>query len=181
MREIALHVLDLIQNALRADASRIEVEICENTDRDLLTVCIRDNGRGMDAEQLEKAGDPFGTTRKTRGVGMGIPLFKAACEMCAGRMEIESEPGRGTEVRGTLKHSHIDRAPLGDMAGVIAGVVGSYPKQRFVYHHCFDGREFTFDSREIEEVLEDVPKSHPRVIRWMEEYIAEGLKDISSN
>ena len=75
MRELSLHVLDVIQNAIEAGASKIEVRIEEDLERDLMTIEVADDGRGMSREWVEKVLNPFTTTRKTRHVGLGLPLF----------------------------------------------------------------------------------------------------------
>ena len=52
MEDLALHILDVAQNGVEAGATAIEIELVEKDPaRDLLTICIRDNGRGMDQRQ----------------------------------------------------------------------------------------------------------------------------------
>ena len=76
MTEIALNVLDVAENSVRANASLVEIEVKIDQKNDLLSVLIKDNGCGMSREQLEHVEDPFFTTRKTRKVGLGIPFYK---------------------------------------------------------------------------------------------------------
>ena len=109
MRELSLHLLDIVQNALEAGASRVQITVNEDARHNRLTITVEDNGRGMDAEMLARVADPFFTTRKTRHVGLGIPLFKAAAQRCAGDLIITSEPGQGTKVVAEMQRDHIDR------------------------------------------------------------------------
>jgi len=119
MRELALHILDIAENSISAGASKIKILVYENTAEDLLTITIEDNGKGMDAEMVEKIIDPFTTSRTTRQVGLGIPFFKAAAESCNGAFTIKSQLGIGTKIEASFQHSHIDRMPLGDLSSTL--------------------------------------------------------------
>ena len=103
MRELSLNILDVAQNSITAGASLITIEVNENTVDHTLLIGIYDNGKGMSEEQVRSVIDPFFTTRTTRKVGMGIPLFKMAAEQTGGKLEIKSELGVGTEVRAYFK------------------------------------------------------------------------------
>jgi hypothetical protein len=185
MRELSLHILDAMQNSLEAGATRIELTIEEDLAADRLTITIRDNGRGMDEEQLARISDPFFTTRNTRHVGLGIPLFKAAAEHCNGSLTVTSRLGEGTTVRATFQHSHIDRAPLGDITSTLLAVILGKPCDVRYVHRIIGrredtgtwrqgDREFAFDTASIKAELGDVPLTHPEVRRWLAEFIAEG-------
>ena len=123
MRELSLNVLDIAQNSVSADASLIEIELIEDTGATDLMIGIYDNGKGMTLEQVENVRDPFFTTRTTRKVGMGIPLFKFAAEMTGGKLEIESEVGVGTRVRAYFKTDHLDFTPIGDMTSTVITLI----------------------------------------------------------
>lgn len=173
MRELSLHILDALENSLAAGATRVELTIDEDTVADRLHITIQDNGRGMSPEQVARVFDPFYTTRKTRHVGLGLPLFQAAARRCNGDVTISSQVGQGTRLEATFQHSHIDRAPLGDMtrtllAFLLGGTCDLY------YRHRVDERVFEFDTAEIRAELGDVPLSHPAVRRWLQDYIAAG-------
>ncbi len=179
MREISLHILDILQNSVEAGASHIELSIVEDLAVDTLTITVTDDGRGMDAATVQKLTDPFYTTRKTRHVGLGVPLLASAAEHCDGRLVVESEPGIGTTVTATFRHSHIDRAPLGNMVDTLLAFVLAEPKPpqqpiELSYRHCVDGRAFELDTAAIRRELAGVPFSHPGVRHWLHEYIAEG-------
>ena len=178
MRELSLHILDVLQNSLEAGATLVELVIEEDLAADQLVVTVQDNGRGMDEETLAQAIDPFYTTRKTRQVGLGIPLFQAAAERCNGSLRITSQVGKGTLLRAIFQHSHIDRAPLGDMTGTLLSfILGGVCD--LSYRHCVDGRQFTLSTTEIRaELGEASPFSHPAVREWLREYIAEGERSL---
>ena len=98
MRELSLNVLDIAQNSLSAGASLVEIAVSEDTEKDELVISVRDNGRGMTPEQAARVRDPFYTTRTTRKVGMGVPLFRMAAEMAGGELTLQSELGKGTAI-----------------------------------------------------------------------------------
>ncbi|HUU55064.1 MAG TPA: ATP-binding protein, partial [Armatimonadota bacterium] len=111
MKEISLHLLDLIENSVAAGAGRVDLDVRENQAEDTLQIVVIDDGRGIPADMLRTAADPFTTTRDTRKVGLGLPLLAAAAEQAAGRFEVTSEPGKGTTVRAEFRLTHVDRAP----------------------------------------------------------------------
>jgi hypothetical protein len=178
MRELSLHILDALENSLEAGSTFIELIIEENLAADCLTIAIRDNGRGMSEEQLARVSDPFFTTRSTRHVGFGIPLFKAAAERCNGGLTITSQLGKGTRLQATFQHRHIDRAPLGDMRGTLLASILAGPCD-LRYIHRVGKQEFEFNTREIQAELRDVPLTHPAVRRWLEQFIAEGEAELA--
>lgn len=185
MRELALHVLDIVENAISAQARRIERELSEDLDADLLTLRVGDDGCGMDAETLRRVRDPFYTTRTTRHVGLGIPLLAAAAGRCDGQLDIESAPGQGATVTTTFRHSHIDRAPLGDMVGtLLALLMRDEPFDLHYTHRIRDSRApdaqvFEFDTAEFRRELGDIPLTHPDVREWLQVFIAEGEQSLA--
>lgn len=113
MRELSLNILDIAQNSISAGASLITIEVSEDTREHLLSLTVSDNGCGMDEETLRNVCDPFFTTRTTRKVGMGIPLFRLAAEQTGGSFEITSEKGVGTSTKAVFHSDSIDFTPLG--------------------------------------------------------------------
>ena len=173
MRELSLNILDIAQNSLSAGAALVTLTVDEDSGADSLTLRVEDDGRGMDADTLQRVRDPFYTTRTTRKVGMGIPLFRMAAEMTGGSLDIVSEPGKGTAVTASFSLSHIDRMPLGDMAGTVTALIRLNPGVDFVYRHTVDGRSFEMDTRELRAQLGDVPLSEPDVMEWIDGYLRE--------
>ncbi len=179
MRELSLNVLDIVQNSIAAAATLVTVAVTET--EGMLTILIEDNGRGMTAEQLERIRDPFYTTRTTRRVGMGIPLFRMAAEMADGSLAIESEVGVGTTVTASFRLEHIDRMPLGDIAGTMETLIQLNPSIDFVYRHKVNGQSFELDTRALREVLGDVPLSEPDILAWIRENLEESIQTVGSN
>ncbi len=179
MKELSLNLLDIVQNSVKADATQIQMEICESVSEDRLTMSVADNGRGMDADFLEKVCDPFVTSRTTRKVGLGIPLLKMEAESCGGAFEIDSTLGKGTSVKAVFQLSHLDRKPLGDLAATLSAIVGAKDDIRYLYRHQTDEGEFIFDTDEVRQVLgEDIALSEPEILQWISEYVQENLNEI---
>ncbi|MHB1452527.1 MAG: ATP-binding protein [Saccharofermentanales bacterium] len=107
-------MMDIIQNSIAAGAGNISISVNADRTGDLLSMEISDDGCGMDPVMLSKVTDPFTTTRTTRKVGLGLPLFKEACETAGGRFVIHSALGTGTRVVAEMAISDMDRLPLGD-------------------------------------------------------------------
>ncbi len=180
MRELALHVLDILQNAVEAGATQISLDIGEDDAGGLLTITIADNGRGMDAAALDRAANPFYTSRTTRHVGLGLPLWSAAAERAGGKMTIQSRPGAGTTVAASFQLRHPDRQPLGDIAAtLLAFMLAQRPVELRYVHHSARGT-FAFNTAEIGATLADTPISHPAVRQWLSDYLAEGEASVRS-
>lgn len=178
MTEISLNVLDVAENSIRADASLVEICINANREKNRLTVVIRDDGCGMNEEQLAKVEDPFFTTRTTRKVGLGIPFFKMAALSTGGDFRISSEVGKGTEVRAEFVLDHIDRMPLGDINGTIYTLVEFNLTVDFIYMYRYDDREFILDTRQMRQILGDIPFDVPEVAAYIREYLEENKRDV---
>ncbi len=179
MQELALHILDIVQNSITANANLIKIEIAEDIRNDFLTITISDNGKGMTVEEIRMVTDPWFTSRTTRRVGMGLPLLKHSVQQAAGSLVVSSEPGNGTEVIAVFRHAHIDRPPLGDLAGVIKLLIGANPGIDFFYRHKKGDREYILDSREVKTILEGVSVSNPEVMNYIGEMVKENLREIS--
>ena len=188
MLELALHVLDILQNTVEAGASHVDLAIVEDEPADRLTIMAKDDGRGMDEKTVHRVLDPFYTTRITRHVGLGLPLYAAAAETAGGRLTIRSKPGEGTTVEATFQLSHPDRQPLGDIAGtLVAFLLAERAPELHYRHQVIPGRrgqvsspgtrkerEFTFDTAAVRAELAGVPLHQPLVARWLAEFLAEG-------
>lgn len=174
MRELSLNVMDIAQNSISAGAKLIGIDVSENPVQDELCITIRDNGKGMSGEQVKRVTDPFFTTRTTRKVGLGIPLFKMEAEMTGGSFFISSEPGKGTVVTARFVPSHVDFIPLGDINSTVLLLITCNPDLDFVYHRSVGTVEFTLDTRELRSVLGDeVALNDSGVVEWIKEYLQE--------
>lgn len=174
MRDISLHLLDILTNSISAGATLMLIRIQADNKSDLLMIRIEDNGIGMHPDFLKSVTDPFSTTRTTRKVGLGLPLFKEACEITGGVLAIESTPGVGTTVTATMGISSIDRIPLGNTGETLSGLISSYPDRDFVIVFSNDqGEEVGLDTMDLRERLGDVPLSQPDVYVFVRDYIQE--------
>ena len=180
MLELALHILDITENSTRAGAKNVIIEIHEDTARDQLSIDIIDDGHGMDEETLTKAMDPFYTTKKVRRVGLGLPMLAQAAERSGGSLILESKVGKGTRTSVTFGLSHLDRQPMGDLAGSLVTIIAGNPDTHFIYRHSHDHQVFCLDTEELKNELGDVPINHIEVLKFIRDHVKEGLNDINS-
>lgn len=176
MIDLSLHILDVATNAFKADATVVKVNIKE--EEDSIQVWIEDNGCGMSKEVLESVTNPFFTSRKTRRVGLGIPLFKQTCEQTGGFLDIKSEVGVGTIVHALMYTNHIDAIPLGDIGeSIFVLIMNPYncDVEACVNFKDENKEPFTLDTKEIKELLDGVPLTENSVAAWLKEYISSGL------
>lgn len=179
MRELSLHILDIAQNSIVAGAETLRIAIIEDLVKDRLIIRIKDDGKGMDEETVTRVVDPFYTTRTTRRVGLGIPMFKASAESCHGCFEIKSQLGVGTEMDAEFQHSHIDRVPLGNMTDTIVTIIMGGPKMDLIYTHCVNEKRFCLNTKEIRKTLGDeIPITNLDVIKWLREYVGAELENL---
>ena len=173
MKELSLNILDIAENSVKAKATLTEIFLDEEEEK--ITLIIKDDGCGMSEEMVKSVVDPFCTTRTTRKVGLGIPLLKMAAEQTGGEVKITSSQGEnhGTTVTATFFKNHIDFTPLGDVISTITTLIQGHPDTDFLFVHKKAGGEVRLDTREVREVLEDVPLNCYEVIKWTEEYLKE--------
>ncbi len=173
MTEISLNILDVAENSTRAKATLVEITVEANTEKDALRVEIKDNGIGMSEEQVAVVEDPFFTSRTTRKVGLGVPFFKQAALLTGGSFSITSKLGVGTCVEAVFGLSHIDRMPLGDITSTIHTLITFHTQTDFIYTYIYNAKSFTLDTREMKEILGDVPFDTPEISAYIKEYLAE--------
>lgn len=178
MREISLHIMDIVQNSIEAGATFITISIEENTADNYIHITVKDNGFGIEPELVVKIKDPFITSRKTRRVGLGISLFEALCKRCEGELTVESIKNSGTEVNAFMKYNHIDRAPIGRVEDTVVSFL-LLKGVDILYKHIFNKNEFMFDSREIKKIVGG-ELSDLNIINWIKEYISEGIENIGA-
>lgn len=171
MPEIALNILDVAENSIRADAKLVSIRVAVDTAGDTLNVQINDDGKGMLEEQVRNVIDPFYTTRSTRKVGLGVPFFKQAAESTGGSFKIQSEKGKGTDVEAVFGLSHIDRMPLGDINAVIHTLIVFNENTDFRYEYECDGKGFVLDTREVKEILGNVSLKEKEVSLFLKDYL----------
>ncbi len=178
MREISLHIMDIVQNSITAQASKIGVRVCADYKSDRLRVEIEDNGKGMNSEYLARVTSPFVTARSTRKVGLGIPLFKAGCERAGGSFCITSAPGAGTKVCGEYKLSHLDRPPMGNLAETLYTLAVCNPNLDFMFEAAGGEKTFSCGTAEIKKALGGLALDTPEVSSWLIGYLTEGIDEI---
>ena len=182
MKELSLNILDVAKNSTVAGAFLIEISLVTD-EKGLLTLTIRDNGCGMDEETLQRVSDPFYTTRKTRKVGMGLPLLRMAAESTGGELSIDSSTdpdSHGTTVTATFDTRHIDFMPVGDVVSSLVILIGGDPDRDFVFLDRTPERTVTLDTRELRLVLGEVSLGEYEVLEWIRAYLLDQYQSEST-
>ena len=176
MKELSLNILDIAQNSIKANAAHLTIRLTKTGSR--LTVEIADDGTGMSPEFAQEAANPFTTTRTTRKVGMGLPLFKLAAEQTGGTLSIISQQAQregdahGTTVTATFDTAHVDCEPLGDITETILTLIQGNPDLSLTYEVISEAGEQRLSTDEMRELLgEDVPLNSPDVLAWARAYL----------
>lgn len=179
MKDLSLHILDIVENSIDAGATKIEITVEEKIKQNILLLKIKDNGKGMDKEIVKKVLDPFYTTRNTRRIGLGLPMLAQATKEAEGSIDIKSKKEKGTTIIAKFVYDHIDRKPFGNMPETIINLIASKGLQiDIIYKHCKNENCFIFNSIEIKKRLEDVVINNPEVLSFLKKEIQKGLKGI---
>ncbi len=179
MEDLSLHILDVVENAVAAGATRVRIAVNENEKRDLLTIRVTDNGRGMAPEVRKRALDPFFTTGRKR-TGLGLPLLAQAARQSEGDLTLESARGTGTKVVARFRYSHFDRQPLSKMAQTMLTLVVGHPEIEFGYRHRRNGRDFAFASGFYVRTAGSGAALDPTLVGRMRRTLQAGLKRIGT-
>ena len=179
MRDLSLHLLDLAQNSISAGAATVTIRI-EIDANGWLTMILKDDGKGMSPELLERVKSPFATTRTTRKVGLGIPMMMENAEKAGGSLSIDSEVGKGTVLTVTMDTGNIDCLPLGDLTGTLLSLMLTNPLfPDFVFEGQTPRGTCSFDTREVRSVLgSEIPFNEPSVAAWLQEALKEEIDPI---
>ncbi|MFA8450333.1 MAG: ATP-binding protein [Bacteroidales bacterium] len=178
MKDLSLHILDIVQNSTRAKAKLVEIYFVDSAKRNTIEIMIKDNGKGMNKETLDSVTDPYTTSRTTRKIGLGIPLLKQNVERCEGELSITSQENYGTILNANFKRDHIDRPPTGDLADTIALIFSGNPETNFIFTQITDNGEYTIKTTEIKEAIDGISIADPQVAKLMKEMIRENLLEI---
>lgn len=173
-----MHIMDIAQNSVRADASEITITLSESVTADTLILTIADNGKGMERDACTRAADPWFTSRTTRKVGMGLPLLQMNARLAGGEMTIESVPGTGTTVIATFRYSHVDRPPLGDISGTMALLILSYPGINIIYNHLCEGDRWGISTSQIRDELGEEALTDLTIVRSLKEIICQNVTEL---
>jgi hypothetical protein len=176
MEDLSLHILDIAENSVAAQADRIEIRLTEDLKRDLMSFEVVDNGVGMDEDTKKKALDPFFTSKKVRRIGLGLSLLSESAREANGHLSIYSKKGKGTRVKAVFQYGHIDRRPLGNIGQTILTLIIGNPDIDFIYIHKKDRRKYVFDTREIRFRLVDVPINSLEGMKLIKEELGWDLR-----
>lgn len=102
--EINQVFMNILSNAAQAIDGNGDIYVKTRTlSKDRIEVSIRDSGKGMSKETMEKIFDPFFTTKTLgQGTGLGLSISYGVVEKHGGEIQVDSEPGKGTEFRVIL-------------------------------------------------------------------------------
>ncbi len=171
MKDLSLHILDIVQNSIRAGAREVNVLLSAGNDG-MLSLQVTDDGMGMNQEQLSQVKDPFFTTRTTRKIGLGVSLLTQKAVQAGGSLTILSEPGEGTELKAIFQTTHPDCPPLGDIPGCAWMLMASNPDLRLVFRFMVATDTWDWDSVSIQEALGGIPiteeKIRTSIIDWFQ-------------
>ena len=114
MEDLSLHIMDILENSVRAGAGHLAVRLVDRANH-MLVIEVEDDGKGMDEDTLKNAVNPFYTTKNNKKYGLGLSLLSQACEDAGGSLRIEKGNPKGIKVIASFKKDHVDIKPTGDI------------------------------------------------------------------
>lgn len=147
-------LVDVAANAIEAAAALVEVSVLE--EKGLITLTVKDNGKGMPPEILARAFDPFYTEpgkHDNRKIGMGLPFVKQTCDACGGTVSLSSTPGVGTTLVCTFRADNIDLPPMGDLPGAVLTLFNYPGAFDLVFTHRSATIDYSISRSELAEAV----------------------------
>ena len=95
LRQVLLNLVQNAGDAVEKDGGHVTVRADVLPGSSGIVIAVEDDGPGMSREVLARLFEPFFTTKFT-GTGLGLTISKGLVEQHGGRIEVDSEPGRGT-------------------------------------------------------------------------------------
>jgi hypothetical protein len=160
-------VIDITQNAVESGAALVELEIHEIQEtggaKQEFRFIVRDNGKGMDQDEVKRAMDPFvtdGVKHPNRKVGLGIPFLIQTADASGGGWNLQSQKNQGTTVTAWFDLNNLDTPPRGDISGMFRTIL-LFPGPDEIIIRRFreaGGRRDAYEIRKsaLVEVLEDL-------------------------
>lgn len=179
MNELSLNILDVAYNSITAKAKNLEIKVDISSKNNLIIIDIIDDGSGMDKDFLSKVTDPFATSRSTRRVGLGLPLFKMTAELSGGKFSIDSQKGKGTQVKASFLLDSIDRPPLGDLASTITILINGAGECDISLAYVVDNKDYIFSTKEVKEVLGQQDLTDITILEYLKQMIEDNIKLIN--
>ncbi len=179
MEDLSLHILDIAENSINAGAKNIEIAIIEDSSKDLLTIEIKDDGKGMDADTIANVTNPFFTTRTTRRVGLGLAMLEEAANSAGGKLSVVSELKTGTKVIAEFQLSHIDRKPVGNIADTIVMILAGNPEINLRYYQENNASKFLFDTNDVKKITNEIKINSIEILKFIRQYLEENVNKIN--
>jgi anti-sigma regulatory factor (Ser/Thr protein kinase) len=181
MKDLSLHILDIVENAIEAGARKVRIFVEENVKKNILFIKIEDDGIGMDKKTATEVLDPFFTTKRSKNVGLGLPMLAQSAREAEGDLRIESEKGKGTTIIAEFKYDHIDRRPLGNLVDTLLAIIATTGQEvEIFYEHKKNDKSFAFDTIDIRKGLNGIPLNNARILNYIRKSMIQGLKDIGT-
>jgi hypothetical protein len=145
-------VTDITQNGAESGATLLELEFSETRGGEF-RFTVRDNGKGMTAEEIKRAVDPFvtdGIKHPHRKVGLGLPFLIQTAEQSGGGWDIKSEKGKGTTVSAWFDAGNVDMPPVGDVSGMFRSILMFRGPREIHITRTREGRGEVYELRKTE-------------------------------
>ena len=106
--------------------------------------------------------------------GLGLDVYRYNI----GGGEKDNPDSHGTKVTAEFYKNHLDFTPLGDVVSTITTLIQGSPDREWKFEHTLESGKVELDTKELREILGDVPLDNYEVIKWIEGYLKEGYESV---
>ncbi|HCE42647.1 MAG TPA: hypothetical protein DET40_03775 [Lentisphaeria bacterium] len=175
MKEISLHILDIVENSVKAGAKTVTLEF--SWKGTFFSLRITDDGPGFPDSIKDNPTDPFKTTRKERKVGLGLPLLKDSAEQTGGKLRIGTGEKGGVEIEADFDMGHIDSKPIGDLADLMTTCIAAWPKMNWIVKLGEEGE--ILNTAAIRSELGEVDMGNRQIRNFISEQLKTDFKPLN--
>lgn len=171
MKDIALHLLEVCENSIKAKATSLVVSFMVFDEK--ICFSVKDNGVGIDSQKLKSL---FSNKEVNEFSGRGLSILKKDCENSGGELQISSS-NTETCVCAEFVLS-FSESVIGDLPSVISALL-SEENLRLSFNYQFKGKVFSFNSSELSEILGEEKLYLPKAILLARNFIKEKIEKLN--
>ncbi len=173
MKDISLHLLDILENSSKAGGTAVQIDF--DWQGTLLKMTIADDGPGFPESVRTNPTDPYSTTRTTRNVGFGLAFLQEAAEQTGRHIFLGKSDAGGVLIIAEFDFSHPDAKPIGLIEEAMMSAIAAWPHMDWIVR-C--NGSVILDTKEIRKEIEGVPMQSPEILRFLCESMREDLKSL---
>ncbi len=178
MRDISVHIFDVIENSVRFNASKVVLKVEKAEGNGEFRVIVEDNGTGLDVP-FEKAFAPFYSIAEGKRIGLGLNSLRLVAEKSGGKLTLSKSTLGGLKVEAVM-HKNADSAPLRNLASILSSIVCTNPDLDLACNIRWGKDDCSFSLADVISSLPPLKRYGLTIAREVTEKIKKALKEIDA-